>query len=100
MVRRGPWKLTHYHGYGVPQLFNLDDDPQELVDRARDPVCATVRARLREEALAGWSGNAIEAELRRRAEGADLLRAWGRMMPVDPTDFWQAPAGANVFPGE
>ena len=33
MFRKGPWKLIAYTGYH-PQVFNLDDDPMELLDRA------------------------------------------------------------------
>ena len=36
LLRRGPWKYCHYVDHR-PQLFNLDDDPQELNDLAGDP---------------------------------------------------------------
>ncbi|MEQ9490260.1 MAG: sulfatase-like hydrolase/transferase [Alphaproteobacteria bacterium] len=45
MLRRGDWKLVRYAGY-APQLFNLKDDPEERVDLADDPACATVMAEL------------------------------------------------------
>jgi choline-sulfatase len=31
MIRRGKWKLIHYVGM-APELFDLQNDPQELVD--------------------------------------------------------------------
>lgn len=100
MLRSGPWKLNHYHGHERVQLFNLSEDPAELEDRGQDGRCAVVRAELHEQARRDWDGDAIERELRRRAEGIDLLRQWGRTMPADPSDFWRAPPGANVFPEE
>ena len=36
MLRAGRWKYIHYEDY-APQLFNLDDDPEELVDLSADP---------------------------------------------------------------
>lgn len=33
MLRRGPYKYIHYTGF-APELFNLEDDPQELQDLA------------------------------------------------------------------
>ena len=43
MLRRGRWKLNHYVGF-PPELFDLDDDPEEMTDRAADPACAAVLA--------------------------------------------------------
>ncbi|MGV0908767.1 sulfatase-like hydrolase/transferase [Martelella sp. FOR1707] len=36
MVRKGPWKLIHYHGF-KPELFNLDIDPEETDNLAENP---------------------------------------------------------------
>jgi choline-sulfatase len=41
MLRKGPWKYHHYVGH-APELFDLQSDPEELVNRAADPVCQTV----------------------------------------------------------
>ncbi len=43
MLRKGPWKLIHYHGF-APELFNLETDPGETTNRAEDPACATILA--------------------------------------------------------
>ena len=100
MVRQGKWKLNHYHGWDQPQLFNLEEDPDEFVDRAADPGAAEIRAQLLERALDGWDGDAIEAHLQGRAEDRKLLRQWGASAAFDPSDFWRAPVGCNVFPEE
>ncbi|MBD8893660.1 sulfatase-like hydrolase/transferase [Roseibium litorale] len=39
MVRKGPWKLIHYHGF-TPELFNLDSDPEETTNLAENPAFA------------------------------------------------------------
>ncbi len=98
MVRQGPWKLNHYHGFDEPQLFNLDDDPDEFRDLAGDPGCADVKGALLERVLEGWRGGAIGPKLQRRAGGRRVLRRWAGAVEHDLTDYWKAPPGCNVFP--
>lgn len=39
MLRKGRWKLNYYVGF-APELFDLVEDPEELVDLADDPAYA------------------------------------------------------------
>jgi len=48
MLRKGRYKLVYYVGM-QPQLFDLQDDPQELQDRAQDTSLQTVLAQLQGE---------------------------------------------------
>jgi len=48
MIRKGDWKYIHYTGFR-PELFNLREDPEELMDRAADPACQDVLADLEDE---------------------------------------------------
>tara|TARA_R110000751_G_scaffold254230_1_gene353684 strand:+ start:4302 stop:5735 length:1434 start_codon:yes stop_codon:yes gene_type:complete len=48
MLRKGDWKLIHYHTF-EPELFNLAEDPEETNNRGQDPECATVLADLENE---------------------------------------------------
>lgn len=48
MLRKGDWKLIHYHGF-APELFNLREDPEETVNRADDPAAAEALADLENE---------------------------------------------------
>ena len=45
MVRKGPWKLVYYADYPA-QLFNLDDDPEEVSDLTDDPASAAIKAEM------------------------------------------------------
>jgi choline-sulfatase len=49
MVRSGEWKYIYLANGGREQLFNLEEDPRELRNRAAD---APQKARLRELAVA------------------------------------------------
>ena len=98
MVRRSRWKLNHYCGYGIPQLFDLETDPAEFVDRGRDPDCAAVRERLLTRLRRDWDGDAVRRRLEHRQAGRRYLREWATAVEHDPSDFWRAPPGANQWP--
>ena len=53
MVCNKDWKYIEYSSFR-PQLFNLRDDPAELIDLGADPAYAAVRADLREH-LYDWA---------------------------------------------
>lgn len=55
MVCTERWKLIRYVGF-APQLFDLQDDPQELVDLGLAPAHASVRAELLERLTAWHTG--------------------------------------------
>jgi choline-sulfatase len=102
MVRQGPWKLVHFHGYETPQLFNVEEDPHELRDRGADPdpTVQRVRQELHARARAGWDPDALEATLARRAEDRAVITAWARTQrPHDPAHWTiDDPSAYNVFP--
>ncbi len=52
MARTDRWKYVHHQGLR-PQLFDLSDDPMELVDRGDDPALATVRREMKDR-LTEW----------------------------------------------
>ena len=55
MMRSKRWKYVRYEGFR-PQLFDLENDPRELVDRGADPSLASVRAEY-DERLFEWARN-------------------------------------------
>ncbi len=55
MIRSKKWKYVFYEGFR-PQLFDLENDPRELVDRGADPALASVRAEY-DERLFEWARN-------------------------------------------
>ncbi len=99
MIRRGPWKLIHYEGH-EPMLFNLDEDPDEFEDRAGDPQCRELREYLHDRVRQGWSPEAARRTMLRSRAGAEVMRAWTRVLaPTGPSeDCWDAPEGCNTWP--
>jgi choline-sulfatase len=48
MLGKGGWKLHEYVGFAA-ELFDLESDPEEIINRIHDPSCASVAADLRAE---------------------------------------------------
>ncbi len=74
MLRDARWKYVRYVTY-PPQLFDLEGDPEELVDRAADPACAAVLAAM--EARLTALLDPAEVDARAKARQAALLAAHG-----------------------
>ena len=98
MVRLGAWKLSLHHDH-QPELYNLAEDPGERRDRAADPTCAEVLARLAKLARAdGWDPEAIAVRMRRRpAEGALIGRWLSDVRPAEPDPLWFDQPPENYF---
>lgn len=88
MIRRGPWKLNYYHRQ-EPQLFNLEDDPDELRDRAGDAAAREIQAMLIAEVRRGWDPDVIAFHMAvKRAEGR-IIQDWARQ--TQPPDQYRWP---------
>jgi hypothetical protein len=83
MIRRGPWKLNYYHGYPC-QLFNLEEDPRETMDRATDPACLPIIEDLKAELFNGWAPQQVAERMIDLRQDRDILAAWGKH--VQPPD--------------
>ncbi|MCY3879479.1 MAG: sulfatase-like hydrolase/transferase [Rhodobacteraceae bacterium] len=76
MLRKGQWKLIHYIGF-PDELFDLEGDPEELVNRAPDPGCAAVLADLHAE-LRGICDPVLTDEQAFQDQAALIERYGGR----------------------
>lgn len=97
MLRHGPWKYCHYTDH-APQLFNLDDDPEELCDRAPDPACSGILA----DCLARLRRHLDPQETDRRAKQRQraLLDSYGgreAALARGDLGFTPAPGTAPAF---
>jgi arylsulfatase len=87
MVRTPEWKLTRYDNYGG-ELYNLQEDPDELDNRIEDAKCDTIRRTLTTQ-MEEWDRRYPHAELQippvmekeepeRAAEVRREFEAWQR----------------------
>ena len=88
MVRRDEWKLNYYHGQ-PPQLFNLRQDPDELVDRAQDPSCREVLDKLEKEVLQGWYPDHIARRMGARRDDLSVMMDWVKNTKPQNHCIWE-----------
>ncbi|NCP32903.1 MAG: sulfatase [Armatimonadetes bacterium CG06_land_8_20_14_3_00_66_21] len=96
MIRSGRWKLSVYHGYDTPQLFDLQTDPGETTDLGRDPAFGEVRRELHARVTRGWDGDWVEARCRLRSAELATVQAWLRAGGARESECWEMPRGCNV----
>jgi choline-sulfatase len=93
-VRVGKWKYVHYAKY-VPQLFDLERDPDETRDLAGDPAYASALEECRRKLYAIC--DPAEVDRRARARQAELLALnGGREAVIKRGDFGFTPAPGTV----
>ncbi len=101
MFRRGPWKMSCHHGYERVQLFNLDDDPDELHDLGEAPELKPLRDSLLAELRSGWEPKRIAALEATRRRDLDIIHTvTGNRefaAAVASGDVWEGPV-ENRFP--
>ena len=83
MWRQGPWKYIRYAGY-PPQLFNLEDDPEEIDNLApsRPDIVQNLNARL--ESLVDFDA----ADAQAKANDRQNFQTWRQTLT--PTEIQQA----------
>lgn len=74
MLRKGRWKYHFYVGF-APELFDLQDDPEELVDLASSTEHAEVLAQMHRELLAVCDPVAVDRQA--KADQAALIEHYG-----------------------
>jgi choline-sulfatase len=90
MLRKGRWKYVHCVRYR-PQLFDLEKDPEELVDVAGDPAHRATLTALEAELRCFCDPQEVDARARRRQ--AELLaRHGGREAALRRGDLNYTPA--------
>ena len=74
MIRKGMWKYIYYAGF-EPELFDLENDPEELHNCADDPAAHEKRAELHRELLAICDPDAMDALA--HADQASMIESYG-----------------------
>ena len=93
MVRQGHWKLIYYHEFKSYQLFNLQDDPDEMNDLAGDSACKDIAAQCLEKMRLRWSAE----DILRRVTKQQLQKPLPQKGEQDIYSQWNADADYNEF---
>jgi len=97
MLRKGPWKLIYYHEFRSYQLFNLNEDPDELIDRSNDPECGKIASELLEKTHSRWSGKRVIEAVAAKRRGMNVIKACGHDFCPHPFPQFKVPDGYNEF---
>ena len=92
MIRREEWKLACYHGPGAAadmQLFNLQEDPDEQVNRAADPGCRDTVCELRSRLLADWDPQQVKTQMAANRARHQIHHGWARATQPRSEHLWQ-----------
>jgi choline-sulfatase len=89
MIREGRYKYVYYVGY-PPQLFDLESDPEELVDLGEDPGLAEIRAVCEVKLRAVCDPEDVDARCKARQE-AQMMRHGGREAVIERGDLGYSP---------
>lgn len=83
MIRSGKWKYNYYHGC-PHQLFNLETDPDEMVNLIDDPAYKGPADQLKEKILRNWNPDLINEKIQAGNKEKSILKAWAQS--VKPAD--------------
>ena len=92
MLRKGKWKCMYYHGE-KPELYDLENDPDEMNDLAEAPEHGSTLESMLREMLTDWDPNTHIARMEECINQREIVRA----APGDPTllrgEHWRGPEG-------
>ena len=90
MIRLHSWKLVAYYGYEHPQLFNLEEDPEEFNDLGQHPDFAETREDLLKRLEAYWDPEAAVAQVKRIRHTMEFWKHWKEKVVLDSPERWVA----------
>ena len=79
MLRKGAWKYIHYTGY-APELYNIEEDPEEITNLSDNPNYADILADLSDclhKKLSPMTPDSIDATAKAE-QAAHIIKHGGR----------------------
>ena len=86
MVRHGKWKLIYYHGMPL-QLFNLQNDPEELNDLSANDTEHHIVTKLTDLLLSDWNPSEVNKRIWGKYHDQQILFKWAQK--TDPNDLFR-----------
>eukprot|EP00904_Undaria_pinnatifida_P002336 jgi/Undpi1/12102/HiC_scaffold_41.g14075.m1 len=96
MIRQGDWKLVYYHNQ-PGQLFNLADDPEEMVDLANDSAAKTMLDAMTERLLSDWNPETVRTTMAAKKLDANLLKQWAHKTQPEDVCRWDLKPEMNYL---
>lgn len=100
MIRRGNYKLISYYGYDIPQLFDLENDPEERYDLGS---VAEYQDRIREleaELYQNWDAQKAEKDCQEALENSKVLSKWAKVTKYPIPEHWNSSHAENYLLAE
>jgi choline-sulfatase len=91
MVRRGPWKLYKYHDSTPPVMYNLEQDPEEMIDLGTDPRHEGLRNELLKRLYDGWDPDEVLLGAAVLERDLRLVTRWGQAVQPRHEDTLPVP---------
>lgn len=91
MIRRDNWKLNYYSQPGTDQcqLFNLFEDPNELVNLSCDRRHKDIKNDLVARILTNWNPNHVKKTMALKSKQQQIQTTWAEQTQPHNNHFWQ-----------
>ncbi len=89
MARDDRYKLTLHAGYDDPQLFDMQEDPDEDHDLGTDPAHKQVVERLSSHLQPIWNPQEALKKLDRHKKHYDMVRRFANIVKPEPLEEWR-----------
>ena len=97
MIRKGPWKLIHHTGFDTVQLFNVEEDPEEINDLGTVPELEGVRKSLHSLVLTYWDEEKILKDYEIAKKHDAINRKWVISANIEGIEEWVCPPEKNYL---
>ena len=88
MIRSGKWKYNYHHGC-PSQLFNLENDLDEMNNLNERPKHIEIKSKLEAMVLLGWDPDLINDQIQSRNKEKGFLKAWAQSVKPADSFCWE-----------
>ena len=88
MVRIDKWKYNYYHGYNH-QLFDLKNDPEEMINLSGKQEYRDIEIDLNKKILFDWKPKKIIQIMKKREATKAILKSWAKSVKPPENYRWQ-----------
>lgn len=97
MLRLGAYKLIMHYGYDTLQLYDMENDPEELYDLGSDPCYVGTVHVLQKELMRWWNPEKAREHWEFSAREYEILKEWVGITGWEPVMEWPAEPGDNYI---